>query len=154
MKKSLLVLLFCGSLLLAGQTAFAQNSGFGVGAIINNPNGLSAKAWVNDQFAIDAAFTFSLSDNFSQVYLHGDVLQHSDAIHAEGLQLYYGLGIRLLWDDLTDDLNSGLRGPIGTEYSFEGSNIKSFIEIVPTLDFTPDASFFFSGAVGMRVYLN
>lgn len=154
MKNSLFILLFCGSLLCISQTTFAQNSGFGIGAIINSPNGLSAKAWVSDNLAVDGAFTFSISENFSQIYFHSDVLQHSDAITAESLELYYGLGIRLLWDDLSDDLTAGLRGPIGTEYSFEGSNIKSFLEIAPTLDFTNNTSFFFTGALGMRVYLN
>lgn len=154
MKKSLLILLFCGSLLFVENTAVAQDSGFGVGAIINAPTGVSAKAWVSEDFAVDGAFTFSISDNFSQVYFHADALKHSYAITSDVLQLYYGLGVRLTWDDLTDDLNAGLRGPIGTEYSFEGTNIKSFLEIAPTLDFAPDANFFFAGALGMRVYLN
>jgi len=132
----------------------AQESTFGIGAIINSPTGLSVKAFVSEDIAIDGAFSVSLDQNFSQIYLHGDVLQHSDAIESDILQLYYGLGIRLVWDDRTDDLNAGLRGPIGTEYTFEDTNLRSFIEIVPTLEFSPDARFFFAGAVGMRVYLN
>lgn len=34
------------------------------------------------------------------------------------------------------------------------SNIKNFIELVPTLYFTPDAVFFFGGVVSLRFYLN
>ena len=154
MKKSLFIILFCGSLLICGQSVQAQESTFGIGAIINSPTGLSVKAFVSEDIAIDGAFSVSLDQNFSQIYLHGDVLQHSDAIESDILQLYYGLGIRLVWDDRTDDLNAGLRGPIGTEYTFEDTNLRSFIEIVPTLEFSPDARFFFAGAVGMRVYLN
>ena len=154
MKKSIFVILFCGSLLATSQITLAQDSNFGIGAIINNPTGVSLKAFVSEDIAIDGALSFSLENNFSQVYLHADVLQHGDAIESDILQLYYGLGIRLIWNDVTDDLNAGLRGPIGTEYSFEGTSLKSFIEIVPTLDFSPDARFFFGGALGMRVYLN
>ncbi len=154
MKKSIFIILFCGSLLILGQSVQAQEATFGIGAIINSPTGVSVKAFVSEDIAIDGALSFSLEQNFSQVYLHADVLQHGDAIESDILQLYYGLGIRLIWNDLTDDLNAGLRGPIGTEYAFEGTNLRSFLEIVPTLDFSPDARFFFAGAVGMRIYLN
>ncbi|NIV10880.1 MAG: hypothetical protein GWN62_06195 [Aliifodinibius sp.] len=154
MKKSLLALLVCGLLLVAAETTHAQDSNLGVGAVINNPTGLSAKYWFNDDIAVDAAFTLSLAENFSQFYLHSDVLKHTDTIDAEALQLYYGMGIRLLWGDFYNDVNAGLRWPLGAEYTIAESNVKSFIELVPTLDFSPDAQFFFGGAVGIRLYLN
>lgn len=154
MKKSLLAFLVCGLLLVAAETTHAQDSNLGVGAVINNPTGLSAKYWVSDDLAVDAAFTFSLSDNFSDFYLHSDVLKHTDTIDSEALQLYYGMGLRLLWGDFYNEVNAGLRWPLGTEYTIAESNVKSFIELVPTLDFSPDASFFFGGAVGIRLYLN
>ncbi len=154
MKKSLLMFLFCGLLLVSVETVHAQNSGLGVGAVINNPSGLSAKYWLNDDIAVDAAFTFAIADNFSEAYLHSDVLKHTDTIDSEALELYYGMGIRLLWGDIYNDLNAGLRWPVGTEYTIAESNVKSFIELVPTLDFSPDARFFFGGAVGVRLYLN
>jgi hypothetical protein len=154
MKKSLLTFLFCGLLLVSVESVYAQKSNLGVGAVINNPTGLSAKYWLSDDIAVDAAFTFAIADNFSEVYLHTDVLKHTDTINTEALELYYGMGLRLLWTDINNDLNAGLRWPIGTEYSITESNVKSFIELVPTLDFSPDASFFFGGAVGIRLYLN
>jgi hypothetical protein len=153
MKKSLLAFFVCGLLLVAAETTHAQNSNLGVGAVINNPTGLSAKYWVSDDIAVDAAFSFSLADNFSEAYLHSDVLKHTDTINSEALELYYGMGLRLLWGDIYNDLNAGLRWPLGTEYSFADTNVKGFFELAPTLDFTPDARFFFGGAVGMRFYL-
>lgn len=152
MKKSLLTFLFCGLLFVSSQTTHAQDSNLGVGAVINNPTGLSAKYWVSDDIAVDAAFTFSLADNFSQFYLHSDFLKHTDTIDSEALKLYYGMGLRLLWGDFYNDVNAGLRWPLGTEYTIENTKIKSFIELAPTLDFSPDASFFFGGAVGIRYY--
>lgn len=154
MKKSIFILFFCGSLLLTGQSALAQESQVSLGAIINNPNGVSAKVLVSDNLAVAGALSFSLAENVSQFYFHSDVLQHSDAVESDLLQLYYGLGVRLVWSDLTDDLDAGLRGPMGITYDFENTKLESFFEIVPTLDFSPDAQFFFGGAVGMRFHLN
>lgn len=154
MKKKLIVVLFCGSLLLIGYSAVAQDNSVGVGAMINSPTGLSAKVWVNNNLAVDGAFSFTISENTSNIYLHSDVLQHNNALRSDLLRSYYGLGIRLLWSDLSDNLTAGLRGPIGITYSFEETDVESFFEIAPTLDFAPDAQFFFAGAVGMRIYLN
>ncbi len=154
MKKSLFILFFCGSLLFTGRSVLAQDSQIGIGAIINSPTGVSAKVWVTQNLAVDGALSFSIAENVSRFYFHSDVLQHGDRFGGGMLQSYYGLGIRLLWSDLTDDLDAGIRGPIGITYDFENTNLESFFEIVPTLDFTPDAEFFWGGAVGMRFYLN
>jgi hypothetical protein len=154
MKKSLLIVLFCGSLLFNGRSVLAQDNRIGIGAIINSPTGVSAKAWFNENLAVDGALSFTLAENVSQVYFHSDILQHGDAVNHKLLQNYYGLGVRLLWSDISNNLTAGLRGPIGMAYSFENTSIESFFEIAPTLDFIPDARFFFGGAVGMRIYLN
>lgn len=153
MKKLLLVFLFCGSLLFTGQSAVAQQSGLSVGAIINSPTGVSAKYWINEDLAVDGAFSFNLGNNFSQFYIHGDALLHKDTDTAQ-LQYFYGLGARFNWTDIGNDLIVGIRGPGGVVYSFEGSDFESFFEIAPTIDFTPDFRFVFAGAVGMRLYLN
>lgn len=153
MKKSLLVLLFCGSLLLTGHSAIAQNSGIGVGAMINSPTGLSVKAWIDEDLAIDGAFSFDIGNNISQFYIHGDALLHKDTDVAE-MQYFYGLGARFNWTDIGNDLIVGIRAPGGVVYNFENSDFESFFEIAPTIDFTPDFRFVFAGAVGMRVYLN
>lgn len=122
--------------------------------MINSPTGLSAKAWVTNSLAVDGALAFTIAENVSTIYLHSDVLQHGNSISHNQLQNYYGLGIRMLWSDISDNVTAGLRGPIGVTYSFEETKIESFFEIAPTLDFAPDARFFFGGAVGMRIYLN
>lgn len=154
MKKTLLPFLFFGLLLVSVETVYAQNSNLGVGAVINNPDGLTAKYWLNNDIAVDAAFTFSIADNFSEAYLHSNVLKHADIIDSEALELYYGMGLRLLWGDIYNNLHAGLRWPLGTEYAFADTNVKSFMELAPTLDFSPDARFFFGGAVGIRYYFD
>lgn len=153
MKKILFILLFCTSLLSVSHSALAQESRIGVGAVLNDPTGLSAKAWISEDLAIDGALSFSLGENISQVYLHTNVLEHR-AMDPNNFQLYYGLGLRLLWTDVSDDFVTGLRVPAGTVYSIEGSDLEAFFELAPTLDFSPYFRFHFAGALGMRLYLN
>lgn len=153
MKKLLLVILFCGALLAISNAVTAQESRIGVGAMINDPTGLSAKVWLNENLAIDGALSFSLAENSSRIYFHTSVLEHR-AMDTENFQLYYGLGMRLIWTDVTDDFITGLRIPGGVAYSIEDSKIEPFFELVPTLDFSPSFRFGFAGALGLRLYLN
>ncbi|SMO68296.1 hypothetical protein [Fodinibius sediminis] len=155
MKKTLLTLLFCGTLLTLALPAYAQESSgrVGVGAILNDPTGLSAKVWISNELALDGALSFSAGENISQVYFHTDLLQHRP-MDIENFQLYYGLGMRLLWTDAGDDFISGIRGPLGMVYSIEDSDLEAFFELAPTLDFSPYFRFFFAGGLGMRLYIN
>lgn len=153
MKKVLLIILFCGSLLFIGQSAYAQDSGFGVGAMINSPTGVSAKAWINEDFAIDGAFSFQVGSGISQTYLHVNALQHHQAENQQ-LKFYYGLGSRFLWSDPSNNVTAGIRVPGGVSYTISNTKLESFFEIAPTIDFTPITRFGFEGAVGLRLYLN
>lgn len=153
MKKIVLIILFCGSLLIIGQSVHAQDSGFGVGAMINSPTGVSAKAWINEDFAIDGAFSFQVGSGISQTYLHVDALQHHQTNNQQ-LKFYYGLGSRFLWNDQTNDVTAGIRVPGGISYTITNTKLESFFEIAPTIDFTPITQFGFEGAAGLRVYLN
>lgn len=158
MKKSIQTTLFCFSLLILVQTASAQQSGVGVGAILNGPTGVSVKAWVNDNFAIDGALSFQLSENFQSLYLHSDLLYHNNALNRRldlnnaSLRTYYGGGIRLIFTDFDDTV--GLRLPAGLTYSVSNAPIGTFFELVPTLDLEPAVQFSFAGAIGLRYYLN
>lgn len=153
MKKVLLVLLFCGSLLSVSHTALAQETRVGVGAMLNDPTGLSAKAWISEELAIDGALSFSLGENISRVYFHTDVLEHR-AMEPQNFQLYYGLGLRFIWTDVNDDFITGLRVPAGIAYFIEDSDLEAFFELAPTIDFSPYFRYSFAGALGMRLYLN
>jgi len=158
MKKLLRTLLFCFSLFIMVHTATAQQSGVGVGAILNGPTGVSVKAWAGDNFAIDGALSFQLSENFQSLYLHSDLLYHNNALNRRldldnaSLRTYYGGGIRLIFTDFDDTV--GLRFPAGLTYSVSNAPIGTFFELVPTLDLEPAVTFGFSGAIGLRYYLN
>ncbi len=160
MKKFLAAFFLCAFLLIANQHTYAQQSGFGIGAMLNSPTGISMKGWINQEIAVDAALSFNIGQNFSQFYLHSDLLRHSDPLNEElnieyGLfRYYYGIGLRILWTDINNDITAGLRTPIGTTFDFGDSSVETFFELAPTIDFSPGFRFGFAGAFGVRVYLN
>lgn len=158
MKKILATVFFCSSLLFLANMGYAQQSGLGLGAIINSPTGFSIKGWVSDDLAIDAAVSFTLSDDFQSLYLHSDVLYHNDSLNDKldldnaSLRTYYGAGLRLIFRDFSDVV--GIRVPFGITYSLTNAPLGTFFELVPTFDIEPEFTFFFAGAIGVRYYIN
>ncbi|MGK7370439.1 MAG: hypothetical protein ACNS64_09505, partial [Candidatus Halalkalibacterium sp. M3_1C_030] len=96
MKKFIATAAFCCSLLLLSQISLAQQSGVGVGGILNGPTGLSVKVWLSDDLAVDGALGLQLSENFQSVYIHSDILYHNNSLNEEldlnnaSLRSYYG----------------------------------------------------------------
>ncbi len=73
----------------------AQDSGLGVGIIVGEPTGLSAKSWISSRDAVDAGVAWSVSNEWFRI--HADYLRHAfDLIPVEQgqLPLYYGIGVR------------------------------------------------------------
>jgi hypothetical protein len=144
------------------------DGGFGIGMIIGDPTGISMKKWLSSLTAIDAAAAWSFTDH-DAFQLHLDYLFHNENIlrtdELSGrLLLYYGIGgrFKLRDDDPPDDgrKNSssgtdaiaGVRIPLGITYLFRKSPFDLFIEVVPTLDVSPETEFDLDAAVGGRFY--
>lgn len=149
------------ALLVALPAAQAQED-FGIGVILAEPTGLSAKAWFNDREAIDlaAAWSFASHDSFQ---VHVDYLYHRydlfrDADTSVGRPaLYFGAGARLkLGDDegLGDDEDDrlGIRIPGGVTYLFAQAPFDVFAELVPVLDLAPETELELNAAIGGRFY--
>lgn len=152
-------------LLLSAGAAHAQNDTLGVGVILAEPTGLSAKLWLSEAEAIDAAVAWSFSD-YSSFQFHMDYLFHRfdvfrDVDRTVGRpSLYFGLGGRLKLgedrgrgrepDDEDDKL--GVRVPAGVTYVFAQAPFDVFAEIVPILDLAPDTEVDLNAAVGGRFY--
>jgi len=147
---------------LVPQDALAQRD-FGLGVIIGEPTGLSAKWWVSPGNAFDAGAAWSFADNPS-LQLHGDYLYHRnyhfDSPDLEGtLPWYFGIGGRMkLSDDddpgrrnVDDDL-LGVRFPVGVGWTFDEAPIEVFLELVPIIDIAPETDFSINGALGARYY--
>lgn len=138
-----------GVMILAGSAAAQGN--FGLGIIIGEPTGVSAKLWITDRTAIDAAAAWSFS-NEAAFHLHADYLFHNfDLITVEKgkLPVHFGIGARAKFEH---DSKIGVRIPIGLTYIFDGAPVDIFFEVVPILDLAPDTEFTANAAVGIRYF--
>jgi hypothetical protein len=129
------------------------SSGFGIGALIGEPTGLSLKAWLDDRSAIDAgvAWSFRRDDSFSA---HADYLIHCwDLIPVSKgkLPLYFGVGGRVLLER-GRDTRFGVRAPVGLSYMFENTPLELFVEVGPIFDVAPKTQFSLTGGIGVRYY--
>ena len=138
-----------GVMILAGSAAAQGN--FGLGIILGEPTGVSAKLWITERTAIDAAAAWSFS-NETAFHLHADYLFHNfDLISVEKgkLPVYFGIGGRVKFED---ESLIGVRIPVGLAYFFDGAPIDIFLEVVPILDLAPDTEFTANAAVGIRYF--
>jgi hypothetical protein len=145
-----LVLLFF-SLLVLAPTAVSQDKGFGIGVILGEPTGLSAKTWVSRQNAVDfgLAYSFRRSGYF---HFHADYLWHfPDAIRStERIPLYAGIGGRLAVGNDRGIL--GVRIPVGLALWLRQAPIEFFFEIAPILDLAPATDLSANVGIGARFY--
>jgi hypothetical protein len=148
--------------LIAGlcmSVAVAEPSGLGLGLIMGEPTGLSAKVWTSPNFALDAAVGYSWWRYGQSIQVHGDLLWHSRSlIQSENgfLPLYIGIGARVkLADEEHDypDLRVGLRIPFGLDYVFTRVPVGLFLELVPIFDLAPETERWGgNSAIGFRYY--
>ena len=146
MKNILLIPAF----LLFSISLFSQDSGFGLGVIVGEPTGLSAKMWTSERTAIDAGLAWSFI-GAGYLHLHADVLAHSFALDVDRgqLPLYIGLGGKIL---MANNPEVGVRVPLGIAYLFDAAPLDIFLEIVPVLDLIPATIFNLQGGAGIRFY--
>jgi len=144
-----LVIGVIGVMILAGSAAAQGN--FGLGIILGEPTGVSAKLWITDRTAVDVAAAWSFS-NEAAFHLHADYLFHNfDLIAVEKgkLPVHFGIGARAKFED---DSKFGVRIPVGLTYIFDGAPVDIFFEVVPILDLAPDTEFTANAAVGIRYF--
>ncbi|MGB0651046.1 MAG: hypothetical protein ACPG3U_03865 [Rhodothermales bacterium] len=128
----------------------------GVGVILGEPTGLTAKQWLSSEHAVDAAVAWTFS-NDTRIQIHGDYLYHRvhffNADEYEGrIPFYFGMGGRAIFGE--NDTTVGARFPLGIGKTLDDAPIELFLEIVPILDVVPDTEFDLNGALGVRYYLN
>ena len=139
--------------------------GFGIGIIIGEPTGLSAKKWISKTTAIDAAAAWSFAD-YSSFQLHVDYLWHNyDLIKTKELpgqlSVYYGIGGRIKLksgnggsgkDNKDEDTRIGVRVPVGLSYTLKENPVELFAEVVPLLDVVPETKLGIGIGIGARYY--
>ena len=129
----------------------AQTSGLGVGLILGEPTGISAKKWINSSYSLNGAAAWSFVDA-GALHLHADYVFHNFDLFDPDvgrLAFYYGLGGRL---KLTTKGKLGARVPLGLNYMLDNNPLDLFVEIVPMLDLLPATTFTVNAAIGIRYF--
>lgn len=143
-----IVLLFAGT-----WSGYAQGSGFGLGAIVGEPTGVSAKYWVSSRNALDAGLAWSFRHK-GFFHLHADYLWHVplNVDVPQQFAFYVGIGGRLGIGSGSALL--GARIPVGITWWPRDIPLDVFLEIAPVLDLTPATEFSANGGVGIRFFFH
>jgi hypothetical protein len=153
MKRILFVLALVALGGLAPKQAAAQEiNGLGLGIILGEPTGLTArfKSGANN-FQTHVAWSFS---NYAALQVSGDYLRGFTT--GGGFPFYAGLGARVKLaesgNDEDTDLRLSARVPVGINHFLDSQPIEFFGEAVPMLNIIPDLDFAFNLAIGGRWY--
>jgi len=153
MEKNILFTIVLGLMMIIAKPVTAQDHGFGMGLILGEPTGLSAKLWTSSDNAFDFAAAWSFKGD-GNLLLQADYVWHFFnlmPVSSGKLPLYIGIGGRVV---LADDPSFGVRIPIGIDYMFADAPIDVFLELVPILDLSPETDFGVGGGLGIRYWFN
>lgn len=152
MKKILITSVVIISFFSVLETAQAQDRKFGIGGIIGDPDGITAKGWLSGSTAIAGAVSFDLGNDYTWFLIQADFLkQNTVATWEEAfLQTHFGGGLRVVSGDFSEYI--ALRAPIGVDVQAIDAPVEVFMEVVPTIDVDPEFFFYFTGAMGFRYY--
>lgn len=146
MKKLLL-----SALLVFSASSFASGD-LGIGAMVGNPTGLSVKKWLRGNNAVDGGAALSLGKK-SHFSVHSDYLFQNDGAlvfqDTHPLDVYYGIGGRMKF---SDEIELGVRLPVGLAHRFENDRADVFGEIAPIVDFIGRVGLEMHLAIGARYY--
>jgi hypothetical protein len=125
-------------------------SRLGVGLILFEPSGLSAKMWMRGSAAIAGGLGWSAeADHY--FHLHADFLLTNIRLASDrNLELNFTLGAggKLVFRDYE---SAWFRIPLGLDFLLRRSPLNFFFEVVPTFNFSRLKLF---GAVGFRYVFN
>jgi hypothetical protein len=146
-------------LFISAAGSMAQERPFGLGLILGEPTGVSAKLWLSPVNAFDFGLGWStwgtgIDNNIgSSVHFHMDYLWHwFDAIHSsERFPLYAGIGGQINANS-NDNSSVAVRGVFGIEWLPHNSPVDVFLELVPLLQVVPSSGFGVNAGLGARYY--
>ncbi|HUH04657.1 MAG TPA: hypothetical protein VML75_21825, partial [Kofleriaceae bacterium] len=117
----------------------ADKGVFGIGIIVGEPTGVSAKLYLggDSNMAVDAAAGSAVVGGGLQA--HADVLWHPFILTDEDsfvLPAYGGVGLRLLdaGGRTVSDFHVGIRGVVGILFDFKTVPLDAFVEVAGVLD--------------------
>jgi hypothetical protein len=134
-------------LLFLGPAVSAAGPGrLGVGIILFDPSGLSAKAWLGPSSALAGGIGWSAEENH-YLHIHADFLFYRHRLAGDrnlDLDFYLGAGGKIIFRDKD---NAWLRVPLGVDFLLRRSPLNFFFELVPSFNFSELKLF---GAIGFR----
>ncbi len=138
----------------------AEKGTFGAGIIIGEPTGVTARLYVKDDEAIQAAAGFAFIGG--GLHLHADYVFHPLVLQTRDsfvLLAYVGPGVRLIqYRDGRDDsfVALGIRGVGGILFDFKDNPLDAFVEVGGVLEygFADDegGGLALNAAAGVRYY--
>ncbi len=161
---------FFVALLLLGGTANA-GGGLGVGLILEGDKpGISVKKWLGGGASLNLGGSYALSGP-KNLHIHADYVLHNFRMLREltpksarnRLSVYYGIGARGKLSNLdnqnqnssfSDELDLGIRFPLGITYLLRSAPVDVFAELVPTLNVYPSSNLNWRTALGIRYYFD
>lgn len=127
---------------------------FGLGFMVGDPTGLTAKLWNGKQRAITGALAFGMSHHHSDAFylnvMHNWHDYNLAPIDRGQLPFYLGLGGRL-WSG-HEDFTLGVRGVGGVAYMPPYTPIDIFFEIGVCVDFLGDPGGDADAGLGLHYY--
>jgi hypothetical protein len=163
MTKYILVSMVLGLLMILAKPVTAQDHGFGMGLILGEPTGLSAKLWTSRDNALDFGLGLGLGgdrikyqgnyDRSGRIHFHMDYLWHAFNVisSTERFPLYYGIGGRFNSGGGYDG-SLGVRGVFGIAWFPHSTPIDVFFELVPVFQVTPLTGLGFDAGLGIRYF--
>jgi hypothetical protein len=166
-RAKILLAAIAATLLLAPAAMANTSRPFGLGIVIGEPTGLSAKYRMSSRDALDFGLAYSYNDF---VYLFSDYLYHFPgafrSAHSPFLSQvtpYIGIGGILLisTNDGRNDrryftengsVGLGMRLPVGLEWKPDSPPLGVFVELVPGIGIIPSTFGFLEGGIGIRYY--
>jgi hypothetical protein len=131
---------------LVPAAAWAQSGRVGVGLVLFEPTGLTAKTWFSGSAALAGGIGWSAEENH-YLHIHLDFLFLRQRLAADrnlDLDFYLGLGGKIIFRD--EDV-AWLRVPLGVDFLLRKSPLNFFFELVPSFNFSKLKLF---GAIGFR----
>jgi hypothetical protein len=140
----------------------------GVGIVLGEPSGLSAKFWEDSTHAIDLTMGYSVSNFFvlnSDYLWHFPDLTHGTEYGNERIMPYIGVGGTIyistesgrtdnkFFTNNGSSVGLGIRIPIGAEWLPHKTPFGVFAEVVPGIGIIPSTFGFFQLGIGGRLYL-
>ncbi len=148
--KTITLMLF---IVLAFASVASAQGKYGLGIIVGEPTGISAKMKIDETNSFDAAVGWSFN-KYGAVHLHGDYL-HNIIKVGPNFPIYVGIGGRIkMSSGSEEDSKLGIRFPIGIVYQLPNKPFDMFFESVPILNIIPKSEFDWNAAAGARYYFN